>query len=481
MRGDAMRAGLPWIHVPRLTVRKLVELWAGGVLLVWGILLVGWLVAWTRLSELNQQTLHDVRALDLARRLQLTILLDRREDLLLRLTGEDRYHQREERYEKEIGQIAAALDAYTTSMPSRQALAQIRAGLQELQVTPGPPPSLEGLATSADALLASVDQFYEHSESQTKRSMGAARAMYGTMNDWALGLSVGTAVLLLLGSVSTIRHVVRPVLALSRVAVQFGGGDFFARAPVLHEDELGELARTFNNMAEDIAHREKERLQFVAMVVHDLKNPVLAIEMAARLLRRPPESEEAFRSYLDALNEEARRLESIVRDLTDDLQVASGHFTLQKAPVDLCALVRQLLRAQAAALAAHQVDIESGERCMVWGDARRLERAAMNLVSNAVKYSPAGTRVVVRVEKSGAFVRLSVSDQGPGISREDLQVIFQPFGRGRRTDTLATGTGMGLYIVKQIVDAHSGRIEVESEPGHGATFRVILPLAQTGP
>ena len=101
----------------------------------------------------------------------------------------------------------------------------------------------------------------------------------------------------------------------------------------------------------------------------------------------------------------------------------------------------------------------------------------LNLVSNAVKYSAPGTRVTVRVEAKEQLAVLSVSDEGPGIGEEDLRVLFQPFGRGRSADAFAEGTGMGLHIVKQIVEAHGGRIEVQSEVGRGSTFRVSLPLA----
>lgn len=101
-----------------------------------------------------------------------------------------------------------------------------------------------------------------------------------------------------------------------------------------------------------------------------------------------------------------------------------------------------------------------------------------NLVSNAVEYSPQNTRVTLLVERVDSQVVLSVCDEGPGIAKEDLKVLFQPFGRGRSADTLAEGTGMGLYVVKQIVEAHGGRIEAQSEPGHGARFETRLPLAR---
>jgi signal transduction histidine kinase len=477
-----MKARLPRWRRPHLTVRRLVELWAASAFLVWVILVVGWLVARTELAGLEERALHDVRVMDLTRELEQTILLERREDLLWHTTGAGPHRERREQLEAAAGRIAARLDTQIPAGPERATLRQIRDRLRTLDersTSPVPVP-LQALVQSADDLLEAVNRFYLQNETRTKRSMWAAGRMYTTISYWTLGLSASTAILLFLGSVSVIHRVVNPALALSDAAAAFGHGDFSARAPVLHEDELGALARTFDNMAEDIAGRDKERLRFVAMVAHDLKNPALAIEMAARFLREPAGSEEERRSYLDAMTRETQRLRTIVRDLTDDIQVASGRFSVQKAPVDLCALVQQWVQAQTAALSHHQVVVEVQEQCTVLGDARRLERIVTNLVSNAVKYSPPGTRITIRTEKDGAFALLSVSDQGPGISKADLSIIFQPFGRGRAADAFAEGAGLGLYVAKQIAEAHGGRIEVDSEPGQGATFRVWLPLAEAG-
>jgi signal transduction histidine kinase len=305
----------------------------------------------------------------------------------------------------------------------------------------------------------------------------AAKELQGTVEIWAMSLLGGTAVLLIIGSLVVINRMMRPALALTSAAAAFGSGDFSTKAPVLHDDEMGALARTFNNMAADIADRENNRQQFVAMVVHDLKNPLLVVEMSGRMLRQSVENKQQRNSYLDAIEAEVKRLRGIVRDLTDDIQVASGRFSVRKAPVELTALVRQLVQTQAEAFSSHEIVLQASGECVVLGDAGRIERVAQNLISNAVKYSAPGKRVTVRVETKEQFVVLSVSDEGPGIREEDLRVLFQPFGRGRSADTFAEGTGMGLYIVKRIVEAHDGRIEVQSELGHGSTFRVSLPLA----
>ncbi len=181
--------------------------------------------------------------------------------------------------------------------------------------------------------------------------------------------------------------------------------------------------------------------------------------------------------YLDAIDADVKCLRGIVRDLTEDVQVASGRFAVRKDLIELTTLVRELVQTQAQTFSSHEIVLQTDGECLVLGDTARLARVVQNLVSNAVKYSTRGQRVTVRIETRDQFAVLSVSDEGPGICEEDLRVIFQPFGRGRSADALAEGAGMGLYIVKRIVEAHGGRIEVQSQPGHGSTFRVNLPLA----
>ena len=468
-------------HVPLRppTIRTLVALWAGSVLLAWAVLVGSWFLAKNRLTRIAGQVANDVAALDTTHRLEAAVLAYRHDDLLWHATGQGSYEKNEEDYLTAAERVVGDFRLYIDSPREQELVEKIQEKLgvlrSEVRVAGSKPTDIE--VGSAYDLLGTVHDLQLEEEEQMKASMQSADRLQNEVSHWAIGLSTGTAVLLLAGALHLMRRIIRPTLALTKAAQSFGQGDFGAEATVLHDDELGVLARTFNNMAGDIADREKNRLEFVAMVVHDLKNPVLAIEMATRLLHGPDSTEEERRGYLEGIREETAHLRGIIRDLTDDIQVANGRFTINKTEVDLGALVRQSLQAQCRAFKGREIVVQTDAGCVIQGDARRIERVVMNLISNAVKYSPPDTRVTLQVRKDDSQAVLTVSDRGPGIAKDDLELLFQPFGRGRSADALAEGSGMGLYVVKQIVAAHDGRIDVQSEPGHGATFRVRLPLA----
>jgi len=462
------------------TIRMLVALWVGSVLLAWAVLVGSWFMAKSRLTQIEDQVANDIEAMDATHRLEAAVLAYRHDDLLWHATGQGSYQDNEESYLAAAEQVVDSFTPYVVDSPREKELVgkiQEKLGILGSQLALYGPRPTDMEVGSAYDLLGVVHTLQLEEEGQMQASIRLAARLENEVSNWAIGLSIGTAVLLFTVALDLMRRIIRPTLAITTAAQSFGQGNFAAKATVLHDDELGALARTFNNMAGDIADREKNRLEFVAMVVHDLKNPVLAIEMAARMLHRPDTPEEQRRGYLEGITEEAAHLRGIIRDLTDDIQVANGRFSIHKAEVDLGALVQQFTQAQSRAFTGHEIVVKTDEGCIVQGDARRIERVVMNLLSNAVKYSPQNTSVTLRVEKEDSQAVLTVSDQGPGIAEDDLGVLFQPFGRGRSAEALAEGTGMGLYVVKQIVEAHDGRIDVQSELGHGATFRIRLPLA----
>ena len=283
---------------------------------------------------------------------------------------------------------------------------------------------------------------------------------------------------LVAGGVELWARVFGPLLKISRAAKQFGDGDLSARVPLEHDDEIGELAATWNRMAASIESREAERLRFVATIAHDLKNPLMVVGMAATMMREKPDkfSDEQKADWLEKIARNARRMEAMIADLTNAVQTQTGALQLNIAPVDLAQLAREGADEIRLAFPNHPIAVAGAEHLEINGDRARLERIVANLLSNAAKYSASGTPISVRLEARPKQAILEVRDQGAGISPADLKRLFTPFVRLERTEKMASGTGLGLATTKKLIEAHGGKLEVESEVGVGSVFRVILPL-----
>jgi signal transduction histidine kinase len=172
----------------------------------------------------------------------------------------------------------------------------------------------------------------------------------------------------------------------------------------------------------------------------------------------------------------------MVGDLLDSTRIEAGRFELHTEPRDTRELAREVVELYQGSGSTHELRLVLPEEpVVVRCDGTRLEQVLHNLVSNALKYSPTGTRVEVRVAQEGPEAVLSVVDRGMGISAEELRHLFTPFRRTGHAREVASGAGLGLSVARRIVEAHGGRIEVDSRPGAGSTFRVRLPLASAPP
>ena len=283
---------------------------------------------------------------------------------------------------------------------------------------------------------------------------------------------------LVAGGVELWSRVFGPLLKISRAAREFGEGDLSARVRFDHDDEIGELAATWNSMAASIEAREAERLRFVATIAHDLKNPLMVVGMAATMMREKPGkfSDEQRADWLEKIARNARRMEAMIADLTNAVQTQTGALQLQRAPVDLAQIARECADEIRLAYPNHPVAVSGIETLEINGDRARLERVIANLLSNAAKYSAPQTEIIVDLKSDENRAILSVRDQGAGISPDDLKRLFTPFVRLERTEKMASGTGLGLATTKKLIEAHGGELEVESEVGVGSVFRVILPI-----
>jgi signal transduction histidine kinase len=219
------------------------------------------------------------------------------------------------------------------------------------------------------------------------------------------------------------------------------------------------------------------RADFVSLVSHELRSPMAAVIGAARTLQQrwrelQPDQREAF---LALIGDETTRLAALIGDVLDTSRIEAGTFSYRFSDVDVAGLVHDSV--STAAIGQDEVPVVAHVPASVptvRGDGERLRQVLANLIENAVKYSPAGEPVEVRVAREDGMVHLSVSDRGPGIAADDQRLIFEKFGRV--TGGSKPGTGLGLFIARSITEAHGGTLTVSSAPGRGATFTVTLPV-----
>jgi signal transduction histidine kinase len=210
------------------------------------------------------------------------------------------------------------------------------------------------------------------------------------------------------------------------------------------------------------------------VVLHELRQPLTRLSGYAQLMQRRASYDA---DALESILQETQRLRHLADDLLDVASLAAGRLPLRPAAVDLVALAASQVAQAQAPSARHTLRLEAPERPLVgWWDADRLGQVLANLLENAIKYSPAGSEILCRVEDAGAEARVAVVDQGLGIPAAALRRLFEPFYRTESGVARAIpGFGLGLYLTKLLVEAHGGRIAVESEVGQGSIFTVSLP------
>ncbi|MDY7230225.1 HAMP domain-containing sensor histidine kinase [Hyalangium rubrum] len=293
------------------------------------------------------------------------------------------------------------------------------------------------------------------------------------------------AALLLIGLLVSLvwvrRAVLRPVAQVRQAMRRFASGRKRTRAAETGPLELREVARTFNEMASSITRQQEDQLTFLAGVAHDLRNPLSALKMSTAFAApgRAEVSPERLQKMFALARRQVERLDRMVGDLLDSTRIEAGKLELQLEERDARELARAVVELYQATGPGHELRLSLPETPVpLCCDGIRIEQVLNNLVSNALKYSPVGTRVEVTVERQGEEAALSVADQGIGISAEEQLRLFAAFQRARGARERAPGAGLGLSVARRIVEAHGGHIEVESTPGQGSVFRVRLPIAR---
>ena len=247
------------------------------------------------------------------------------------------------------------------------------------------------------------------------------------------------------------------------------------------EDEIDEVARAFNATLARLEHAVNHMRQFSAALAHELRTPLAALRGEIELAFRSRENTDATRRALVSQLEEVDKLNRLIDQILTLARAESGQIPLSFKTVDLTALAATLVEQLEPVARARAIDlrVERSEPTFVEGDPGWLERLILNLIDNALKFTPTGGRVTLRVAREEQGGRVEVCDNGVGIAPESLARVFEPFFRAHPArSSAAAGTGLGLTLVKWIVDRHLGRIRVSSEPGRGSQFDVWLPAAR---
>lgn len=259
------------------------------------------------------------------------------------------------------------------------------------------------------------------------------------------------------------------VEAADRVA----GGDYAARVPEHGPSSLRTVSRAFNGMAARLEAQDRQRRQLMADIAHELRTPLSVIQgrLEGLIDGVYPRDDTQLRQVLD----DARMLSRLVDDLRTLAHADSGTLALQKEPTDLGALAHEVMETFSADAAGGGVSLHAdvpAELPLVAVDPFRLREVLINLVSNALRHTPAGGSITIAIQPGPGRVAVTVADTGTGIAPEETSKIFDRFYRGRTSH----GSGLGLTIARNLVTAHGGEIGCDSRPGAGTTFTVTLPL-----
>jgi two-component system, OmpR family, sensor kinase len=311
-------------------------------------------------------------------------------------------------------------------------------------------------------------------------------------------LGIAVPVALLLGSYGGLllaNQALRPVDRITRAAEQISTGDLTERVPMSAKmDEIGRLIVTFNQMISRLQAAFERQKQFTSDASHEMRTPLAVMRGDIEIALRRERSADEYKRVLTSNLEEIVRLSRLVEDLLMLARADYGQLELRHEPVDLNRLCQQMveyisplaqqkgqdiLYYQLNGRAPEPVTVDSGE-IKISGDMQRIKQLLLNLLDNAIKYTDFGGKVSLELKTEGKCAVITIADTGRGIPPEDLPHIFERFFRRSKTtsDRSATGFGLGLSIVKWIVDSHSGKITAQSEVGRGTTFTVKFPLLQ---
>lgn len=285
-------------------------------------------------------------------------------------------------------------------------------------------------------------------------------------------LLIGCAIAVFVGKL-----IIRPIQNMGTAFDELSKGNFDVRVPTNEKiDEIREMAQRFNSMTYDLSHIETLRNDFVVNVSHEFKTPIASIEGYATLLQNHRLTPERHDYYIEKILDNSRRLTNLSSSILMLSKLENQETVMNKKEYRLDEQLRKSILMLESKWAEKELEFDMDlPRQMYYGSEQLLEQVWSNIVDNAIKHSPSKGMIHVSIEKSETHLSVTISDQGDGMSEEIQKHIFEKFYQGD-SSRKADGNGLGLALVKRIVDLCKGSITVESEPNKGAAFTIELPI-----
>ena len=290
----------------------------------------------------------------------------------------------------------------------------------------------------------------------------------------AMVISLFVILIVVMTGLYFVKSICVPLVEISETAKKLAKGDFSERIAIKNNDEIGDLSRAFNDMADELENSEQIKNDFISSVSHELRTPLTAIKGWSETLAGGYEPE-AFAKGMKVISGETLRLERMVEELLDFSRIQSGHFSLQMIKMDVIAELEDALLIYIDKAKKENILISYDEPeflCPVFGDKNRLRQVFINVIDNALKYTDPGGRIDISVERQADSVSIIVADTGCGIAPSDLPKVKAKFYKANST---RRGSGIGLAVADEIIALHGGVLDIDSELDVGTTVIITLP------
>lgn len=293
------------------------------------------------------------------------------------------------------------------------------------------------------------------------------------------GFVIAIAIVLLIGVILMARQLIRPITQLTEATKAVSNENFHYTLDISRNDEIGQLAESFNFMQKQLAHNDEARKAFISNVSHDFQSPLMNIQGYADLLQSENVSDQERLEYSAIIDRESKRLSNLTKQLLLLTSLDQATYPLKYKQVRIDEQIKEVIRKHRWRLSEREIDLSYKlEEASALVDEELFVNVWDNLLSNAIKYTDAGGSVLITCRQYAQCIEVQFKDTGIGMTPEAVEQVFERFYRvdeARKKD----GTGLGLAIVKQVVELHGGEIKLDSILGKGSTFTIVIPLERS--